>query len=376
MSKLVVSLTKDHCKYNPDTIVGLLNLLRDKIKEESSDTESDRCSLFPIEDMKAFKFYKQQEAMIWNNSEMEFSADRADYEGFSDELKTVVDKNFAFFSFSDGRVIENIMSRLMMCCNTVEQRLFYGVQLFIEQVHSEFYSKTIDSIIPDPEKRLSLHKALDRMPVLKKKDEWMTSYMEADLGPAYVLLPYICVEGIFFQAGFIFILWFKVIGKMNNVVFGNIQVRKDEAVHRNFGIYKYLQLPEEQRPPKEHVVEIIKEAVDLEIDYLYGVIPHKIEYRHDTSSKLPDAILDPADIENYIKVTGNDILTSLGYSKYWDVSDLPPWIEEISMETKNNFYETRGGNYTSFSLTNIYTGRKDDHVYSDDMYANPDTVDF
>ncbi len=259
--------------------------------------------------------------------------------------------------------------------------MFYGVQLFIEQVHSEFYSKTIDTVIPDPEKRQRLYKALDEMPIMQKKDKWMTAYMQADLGPAYIILPYICVEGIAFQASFTFILWFKTIGKMDNVVFGNIQVRKDEALHRNFGIYKFGQLTESQKPPIEHVLRIIQEAVDLELEFTDNVIPKTIEYRADPKSEFPDAILNPKDIKQYIRLTADHLLVSLGYESHWkvDPGTFPAWLHEIAMDTKNNFYEVRGGNYTQFSLKNIYLGRPkatSTFIFDDSTYNNPDDVDF
>ena len=310
---------------------------------------------------------------------MEFSRDKYDYDAFPEDLKQIVDSNFAFFSFADGRVIENIVFRLMLMNNTVEQRLFYGVQIFIEQVHSEFYSKTIEAVIPDPDKRDRLFKALDDMPIMKRKDDWMTSYMQVDMGPGYVILPYTCVEGIFFQAGFVFILWFKVIGKMDNVVFGNIQVRKDEALHRNFGIYKYGQLSDEEKPTEAHAYRIITEAVELEIEYTDYVTPKIIEYRANPESEFPDATLDPADVKEYIRLTADHLLISLGYEAKWhvDPKDLPPWLYEIAMETKNNFYEIRGGNYSKFSTKDLYMGHTiDDVVTTDNAYVNPEAVDF
>jgi len=371
---LVDELTKTVDKYNPDTVVGLINLLNKKLKESDDHTEAERCSLFPIEELEAFKLYKLQETMIWNNSEMEFSIDKDDYASFEPELQHIIDNIFAFFSFSDGRVIENLVFRLMLLCNTLEQRMFYGLQIFVEQVHSEFYSKTIDAIIPNPRKRESLYKALDNMPIMKKKDDWMTAYMEADLGPAYTILPYACVEGIFFQAGFAFILWFKVIGKMDNVVFGNIQVRKDEAVHRNFAIYKFKQLPESQKPPKEHVYKIIQEAVDLETEFIDHIIPKTVEYRSDPDNEFPDAVLYPEDVKEYIKLTGNHLLVALGYDSYWKIGELTGWLHEMAMEGKGNFYEKKDGNYTNFALTDMYVGSNED--YGKEMYANPEDVDF
>lgn len=372
---LVDELTEDIDVYDTTTPVGLINLLNYNLRERDSSTEAERATLFPIRDVEAFRMYKEQEAAIWNNSEMEFSRDKDDYEAFPDDLKHVIDSIFAFFSFADGRVIESIAFRLMLMSNTVEQRMFYGVQLFIEQVHSEFYSKTIDAVIPEPEKREQLFKALDEMPIMKKKDDWMIQYMQADLGPAYVIIPYTCVEGIFFQAGFTFILWFKVIGKMDNVVFGNIQVRKDEAKHRDFGIYKFHSLPEDQKPPKEHIQRMVLEAVELELEFTDHVIPDVIEYRSNPDSKYPDAVLNPTDIKQYIKLTGDHLLKSLGCEAHWDIDPdtLPAWLHEIAMETKNNFYEQRGGNYSQFSTSKLYLGQEHKKV---DMYANPDEIDF
>jgi len=377
-SWLVSELVKEPETFDLRTPVGLINMLNQTLDDSTGVTEAERTTLFPIRDVEAFKLYKEQEAAIWNNSEMEFSRDKDDYESFPEELKHIVDSIFAFFSFADGRVVENIAFRMLLMSNTIEQRMFYGLQLFVEQVHSEFYSKTIDAVIPDPDKRSLLYKALDEMPIMKKKDNWMKSYMQADLGPAYIIIPYTCVEGIFFQAGFTFILWFKVIGKMDNVVFGNLQVRKDEAKHRNFGIYKYHSLPESQKISESHITAMIIEAVDLELEFTDYVIPEVIEYRSDPTREYPESILDPDHIKTYVKLTGDHLLKSLGCKPHWNIDPetLPTWIQEIAMETKNNFYEQRGSNYSQFSTSDLYLGSGSGPPESVDMYANPDEIAF
>ena len=52
--------------YNTTTPVGLINLLTRTVNEQSTDTEAERTTLFPIRDITAYKFYKQQEAAIWS----------------------------------------------------------------------------------------------------------------------------------------------------------------------------------------------------------------------------------------------------------------------------------------------------------------------
>ena len=59
----------------------------------------------------------------------------------------------AFLASSDGIVIKNLVSRFMVEMQSSEIRAFYSFQNFMENVHSETYSKLIDTYIKDSDEK-------------------------------------------------------------------------------------------------------------------------------------------------------------------------------------------------------------------------------
>ena len=51
----------------------------------------------------------------------------------------------AFFAASDGIVNENLCERFMSEVQLPEARCFYGFQIAIENIHSEMYSRLIET---------------------------------------------------------------------------------------------------------------------------------------------------------------------------------------------------------------------------------------
>jgi ribonucleoside-diphosphate reductase beta chain len=47
----------------------------------------------------------------------------------------------------------------------------------------------------------------------------------------------------------------------------------------------------------------------------------------------------------YIEYVADRLLVSLGYPKLWDALNPFPWMESISLEGKDNFFEKRVTNY-------------------------------
>ena len=60
----------------------------------------------------------------------------------------------AFFSSSDGIVLENLAVRFMSDVQLAEARAFYGFQIAMENIHSETYSILIDSYIKNSDEKI------------------------------------------------------------------------------------------------------------------------------------------------------------------------------------------------------------------------------
>lgn len=57
------------------------------------------------------------------------------------------------------------MSEIQM----TEARCFYGFQVMIENVHSEMYSRLIETYVDDRQEQAQLFKAIENFPAIKRK---------------------------------------------------------------------------------------------------------------------------------------------------------------------------------------------------------------
>lgn len=75
----------------------------------------------------------------------------------------------AFFSSSDGVIIENLGKRFINEVQVSEIKAFYGFQFFFENVHSTTYSLFIETCIQDPIEKERSFSAAQLFPSIQNK---------------------------------------------------------------------------------------------------------------------------------------------------------------------------------------------------------------
>jgi len=163
------------------------------------------------------------------------------------------------------------------------------------------------------------------VPCIKKKAEWAYKYIEdQDSTFAQRLIGMVAVEGIFFSGSFASIFWLKKRGLMPGLTFSNELISRDEGLHTDFACLLYTHI--RNKPPRSVVEGIIREAVELEIEFL--------------TDALPCALIGMnADLMGvYIKFVADRLMVALGYDKLWNVQNPFDFMELISMVTFAYFY--------------------------------------
>lgn len=117
-----------------------------------------------------------------------------------------------------------------------------------------------------------LFNAIETLPCVKKKADWALQWIgstTASFGER--IIAFAAVEGIFFSGSFASIFWLKSRGVMPGLTFSNELISRDEGLHCDFAclMFRYLV----QKPSKERVVEIIREAVIIEQEFLSVALP-------------------------------------------------------------------------------------------------------
>jgi ribonucleoside-diphosphate reductase subunit M2 len=214
-----------------------------------------------------------------------------------------------------------------------EARAFYGFQIAMENIHSETYSLLIDTYIKDNVEKNKLFEGINNFPCIKKKADWAQKWIhDKESCFAIRLIAFACVEGIMFSGAFCSIYWLKKRGKMPGLTFSNELISRDEALHTEFAVLLYKKLNKQLN--KKKIVEIIQEAVEIEKEFITEAIPCRMI---GMNAKL---------MKQYIEFVADRLSVQLGGDKIYESKNPFDWMENISIETKTNFFEDRVSEYS------------------------------
>ena len=307
-------------------------------------TDDNRFVMFPIKDNSIWEMYKKSVDSFWRPEEIDLSKDMNQWKILNDDEKHFIKLILAFFASSDGIVLENLAVRFMSEVKLAEARAFYGFQIAMENIHSETYSLLIDTLIKDEEEKHKLFNSIDNFPCIKKKADWAEKWIgDKKSNFATRLVAFACVEGIFFSGAFCSIFWLKTRGLMDGVCFSNELISRDEALHTEFAILLYSRLT--QKLSKKKIQEIVKNAVEIEIEFICEALPCRLI---GMNSNL---------MSDYIKFVADRLVVQLGSEKMYNVENPFSFMELISVESKTNFFEKRVSEYA------LATKEKSDDIF-------------
>jgi len=297
----------------------------------------DRFVIFPIKHPDLWAKYKQHMAVFWTPEEIDLSKDMKDWEKLNDNERHFIKNILGFFAGSDGIVMENLATRFTREVQWPEAKFFYGCQNLLEAVHSETYSLLIDTYISEKKEKDELLRATSTIPCVKKKAEWALAWIdnvEADFGTR--LLGFAAVEGIFFSGAFCAIFWLKQRGLMPGLTLSNEFIARDEGLHTDFACLLYSKVVNRLDKKKAH--KIIRDAVKIEKQFITKSLPCELI---GMNAEL---------MSQYIEFVADRLLLQLGYPKVYKAQNPFPFMERISLENKDNFFEKRVSTYAKATV--------------------------
>ena len=308
-------------------------LLREPLLTESAD----RFVVFPIQHADLWAKYKQHMAVFWTPEEVDLSKDTAHWEKLNDQERHFIKHILGFFAGSDGIVMENLATRFMREVQWPEAKFFYSCQNLLEAVHSESYSLLIDTYINDPMEKNQLFKAVQTIPCVQKKADWALTWIDnKDASFATRLLAFAAVEGIFFSGAFCAIFWLKQRGIMPGLTLSNEFIARDEGLHTDFACLLYSKLV--NRLSKQQAHKIIRDAVKIEKQFITKSLPCELI---GMNAKL---------MTQYIEFVADRLLLQLGYPKAYSSANPFSFMENMSLENKDNFFEKRVSTYAKAAV--------------------------
>jgi ribonucleoside-diphosphate reductase beta chain len=315
-----------------------------------------RFVLFPIKYQNVWDMYEKAFASFWSPHEIDLAGDLNDWEKLNDNERHFIKHVLAFFAASDGIVNENLAMNFCSEVNIPEARFFYGFQIMMENIHSQVYSLLIDTYVKDANEKKHLFNAIETIPVVKKKADWALKWLDRNTASfAERLVAFAVVEGIFFSGSFCAIYWLKKRGLMPGLCTSNSFISKDEGLHCDFACMLYNMLQPSSKISMSRIHEIVKEAVEIEQEFVSDALPVSLIGMNETLMK------------QYIECVADRLLVSLECDKIWGSVNSFPWMDMISLAgvNKENFFEQKVSQY---SLSFVGAKEEDMKFRTDDDF--------
>lgn len=313
--------------------------------------ENSRLTVFPIKNKPIWDMYKKMEAAFWTAEEIDWSKDKHDFKKLSEDEQRFIKYVLAFFSASDTIVNMNLGERLSQDVQLLEAKMTYQFQMMMENIHAEVYALQIDNIITDEIEKKSILNAVETVPCIKEKTNWMLKWVKSEEDFATRLVAQAISEGLFFSGSFCSIFWLKQKNVMPGLISSNELIARDEGMHCDFSIMLYNML--EDKLSEGKIQQMFSDAVETERVFICESLPCSLL---GMNSDL---------MEQYIKFVADHLMVRLGYRKMYNVKNPFTWMEAISIEGKTNFFEYRPTQYQRADVLN--EGKENTFDISDDF---------
>lgn len=298
----------------------------------------------------AWDLYKQGKNNNWTPEEVPMTKDIQNWklkDMISDDERLLIKRCLGFFAGSESLVGNNLFT-LFKYVTDPECRQYMARQMYEECLHNDTVVYICDSLDLDIDE---VYQAYTTIPSIKAKDDFLmevtrglnkhidTSTIEGQRELIKGAFTYwIVCEGTFFFSGFAMLLALskKVPGICEQIQY----TLRDESLHIQFGTTLLNKIKEQYSdawdPTLEHeLVQNLKKAVELEIQYARDVLPRGI------LGLNADMFVD------YMQYIANRRLEGLGMEFRYDNDKNPfPWLSEtIDLQKQKNFFETKVTDY-------------------------------
>lgn len=315
---------------------------------------ADLNQLVPFKYEWAWQKYLDGCANHWMPQEINMTQDIAlwkDPNGLTEDERTVIKRNLGFFSTADSLVANNLVLAVYKHITNPECRQYLLRQAFEEAVHTHAYQYCIESLGLDEGEVFNMYR---EVPAVAKKAEWALPFTQSLGDPHFatgtpemdqrllrdLIAFYVVFEGIFFYVGFVQILSMGRRNKMTGVAEQFQYILRDESMHMNFGIDVINQIKVENphlwgKEFQQEMLDLITDAVDLEIQYAQDTMPRGI------------LGLNANMFAEYLQFIANRRCSQIGLpEQYPGVTNPFPWMSEVlDLKKEKNFFETRVTEY-------------------------------
>jgi ribonucleoside-diphosphate reductase beta chain len=322
---------------------------------------ADLNQLVPFKYEWAWQKYLDGCANHWMPQEINMNADIALWkskDGLTEDERTIIKRNLGFFSTADSLVANNLVLAVYRHITNPECRQYLLRQAFEEALHTHAYQYVIESLGLDEGEIFNMYR---EVPAVARKAEWALPYTQHLADPHFhtgtpendqkllreLVAFYVIFEGIFFYVGFTQVLSMGRRNKMTGTAEQFQYILRDESMHMNFGIDVINQIKVENPHLwsdafKQELVQMIREAVQMETQYAYDTMPRGV------------LGLNAPMFEEYLQFIANRRCAQIGLPEQYPGATNPfPWMSEVlDLKKEKNFFETRVTEYQTGGTLN------------------------
>ncbi len=310
--------------------------------------------LMPLKYKWAWEHYLNGCANHWMPTEVPMAKDIELWKSntLSEDEQRVIMRNLGFFSTAESLVGNNIVLAIFKHVTNPEVRQYLLRQAFEEAIHTHTFLYIVESLNLNQGEIFNMYNEVNTIHAKDQFEMELTSdILKSDFNTSTpegaqkflenLIGYYIVMEGIFFYSGFVMILSFHRQNKMTGIGEQFQYILRDETIHLNFGIDLINGIKEENpelwSPTfQNHIVEKIKQAVELEIKYAQDCLPRGI------------LGLTAPMFREYVQHIADRRLERIGLKAIYRSKNPFPWMSEtIDLGKEKNFFETRVTEYQS-----------------------------
>ena len=312
-------------------------------------TNGERDTKFPIYHKELWDYYKKQQHAIWTAEEVDLSKDT--FEGIPEKSVHILKNLLAFFGVSDTIAHDNLADEIVSEFSSIEEiKSNYLYQAYIEDVHSEMYSRLIDQLIRDDKEKFEMFNSIKTNTIVSDKVKWAKKWLENG-SLLQRVVAFSLVEGLAFSSTFAFLMFFREkYPQLQGLGQANELILVDELMHMNFAIMLYNNyVKEELKLPKEEVREMILDCYETEKLFVKSIYKDG-----DVIGLAEDKMIQ------YVQYMTDNLLYYYGLPLEFNVSQPLQFMSGISLVVRQNFFEVKSGEYAR--VENV-----DGEIFSEDF---------
>ncbi|MFL2660061.1 MAG: ribonucleotide-diphosphate reductase subunit beta [Alphaproteobacteria bacterium] len=308
-------------------------------------------SIFPIQYQEIWDRYKTHVQAFWTPEEISFQDDIRDLQKLNSGEKHFIQRILAFFANSEAMINENLASRFYKEILMPEARCFISMQMLNESIHAETYALQIETYVDDQEEKDKLFRAIENIPCINKKAEWVGKWLSGDQNLLVRLIGFGLVEGLFFAGSFCAIYYFRKRGLLPGLSLSNDWIARDEGMHFSFSALMFKTLRKKYNDgtlddkilldpnlitgdvSQQQFEEIVQEAVEFEKEFVRDALPVGL-------------IGMNADLMcEYIEAVADRIADLFGFERVFNTENPFDFMRALDVQNVTNFFEKRVTEY-------------------------------